>query len=110
MSWNKLAAIGDRGTILPLKAVGIDAHIIEDAAEAPGTLRRLAQSKEYGIIFVVEALLEHVREVMNEFSGHDLPAIILIPHISGSEGRAASIIRETMKKAAGYDVVARENE
>lgn len=108
MSWNKLAAIGDWSTIFPLKTIGIEVHSIDDEADAPKLLRKLAHSKQFGIIFVVENLYEQVYDVMREFAAQNLPAIILIPKISGSEGLGVSIIRETMKKAAGRDIMAEE--
>ncbi len=108
MSWNKIAALGDWSTVFPLKAIGIETHIANEPAEAPKLLRKLAHSKEFGIIFVVETLYEYIDEVMREFAAQDLPAIILIPQVSGSEGLGLSIIRETMKKAAGRDILTEE--
>ncbi len=108
MSWNKLAALGDWSTVFPLKAIGIETFTAAEPAEAPKLLRKLAHSKDYGIIFVVETLFEYIDEVMSEFAGQDLPAIILIPQVSGSEGLGLSIIRETMKKAAGRDILTEE--
>jgi len=108
LSWNKLAALGDWSSVFPLKAVGIETHIVEDFSEAPKLLRKLAHSKEFGVIFVVETLHDYVADVMREFAEQDLPAIILIPKVSGSQGLGLSIIRETMKKAAGRDIMGEE--
>lgn len=109
MSWNKLAAIGSWSTVFPLKAIGIEAHPIDKPDEAPKILRKLAHSKEFGIIFVEEAFLELVHDVLKEFSDSDLPSIILIPSVAGSKGLGTSIIRDTMKKAAGRDIMAEED-
>ncbi|MCD6595080.1 V-type ATP synthase subunit F [bacterium] len=108
MSWNKIAAIGDWSTVFPLKAIGIEAHSIAENDDAAKLLRHLANSKEFGIIFVQENLLERIHPVMEEFLDKDLPAIILIPSVSGSEKLGISIIRDTMKKAAGRDILAEE--
>ncbi len=109
MSWTKLAAIGDWSTVFPLKAIGIDVHPVDDIQAAPKILRKLAISKDYAIIFVAEKLLEQIHEVMLEFADSNLPAIILIPSVAGSEGLGTSIIRDTMKKAAGRDIMAEED-
>ncbi len=108
MPWSKLAAIGDWSTVFPLRAVGIESHAVDDPAEAPKLLRQLAQSREFAVIFITEGLLAYVGDVMREFAESDLPAIIIIPEVSGSRGLGASIIRETMKKAAGRDIMAEE--
>ncbi len=108
MSWNKIAAIGEWSTVFPLKSVGIEVFPVEDVEDVAKLLRHLAHSKEYGIIFVQETLLEQIEDVRAEFGESDLPAIILIPSVAGSTGLGLSIIRETMKKAAGRDVMTEE--
>ena len=108
MSWNKIAAVGEWSTVFPLKSVGIEIFPTEDVEDVGRLVRRLANTKEYGIIFVQETLYSQIASVRAEFADSDLPAIILIPSVSGSEGLGVSIIRETMKRAAGRDVMAEE--
>jgi len=90
--------------------MGIDEYPVQEIDDIPKLLRNLALSKEFGIIFVQENLLEQIEEVIAEFADKDLPAIILIPSVSGSEKLGVSIIRNTMKKAAGRDIMAEEGE
>jgi len=108
LSWNRIAAIGDWSTVFPLKAIGIEVHSLSEDEDPAKLLRHLANSKEFGIIFVQENLLDRIHPVMQEFSDRDLPAIILIPSVAGSEKLGISIIRDTMKKAAGRDILAEE--
>jgi len=109
LSWTKLAAIGNWSTVFPLKAIGIDVHPIEKPDDAPKILRKLAHSKEFGIIFVEEAFLDLVHDVLDEFADSELPSVILIPSVAGSQGLGTSIIRDTMKKAAGRDIMAEDD-
>ena len=108
MSWNKIAAVGEWSTVFPLKSVGIEVFPTEEIDDVNRLIRHLAHTREYGIIFVQETLYEQIEPVRSEFADRDLPAIILIPSVSGSEGLGVSIIRETMKRAAGRDVMGEE--
>ncbi len=108
MSWNKLAALGEWSTVFPLKSCGIDVTVVLTPEDAPKMLRKLVLSKEYAVIFVQESLHSVLHDTMREFSELDVPAIILIPSVSGSEGYGLGIIRDTMKKAAGRDILAEE--
>lgn len=105
MPWNKLAAIGDWNTVFPLKAIGIDIFPVEEPFNASRILKQIARDNQYGVIFVAENLAEFIQDEMKQLAWVDLPAVILIPHVSGSEGLGLSIIRETMKKAAGRDIL-----
>ena len=108
MEWNKIAAVGDFETVFPLKAIGLEVFPIKNSSDAPQTLRKLATCGEYGVIFITENILEQTREVVSEFADKDIPAIIVVPSITGSEGLALSIVRETMKRAAGRDIMSEE--
>ncbi|HDG68472.1 MAG TPA: hypothetical protein ENG11_04935 [candidate division Zixibacteria bacterium] len=108
MSWSKIAAVGGWSTVFPLKSVGIEVFPTEDIEDVGKFIRHIARSREYGIIFVEESLYDEIADVRAEFADSDLPAIILIPSVSGSEGLGTSIIRETLKRAAGRDIMAEE--
>lgn len=105
MPWNKLAAIGDWNTVFPLKAIGIDVFPIEEPSQAPKILTKISRDNQYGVIFISEDLAEFVQKEMRQLAWLDLPAVILIPHVSGSKGLGLSVVRETMKKAAGRDIL-----
>ena len=113
MSSYKMAMMGDPMSVTVFRVLGIDTHEIESMdtekiSIAGKLLQKWIKSGEYGAIFVTEVLLEHFDEIIESVAYDFLPSIILIPEISGSKGLAESIVRETLKKAAGRDIMAEE--
>ena len=110
MSLYKMAMMGETMTAGIFGVLGIETHIVTDPekeiVQAKKQLRRWIHSKEYGAIFITEELSLHLEDILDEVTYAYLPSIILIPDIKGSKGLAESIIRETLKKAAGRDIMA----
>jgi len=101
----KIAAVGERDLILPLKAVGVDIFPTGTEEEASSISRRLAR-EGYNIIMVTENLAASMQDVMREFQDQPVPSIVPIPSTIGSGGFALSRLREAIKKAVGTDILA----
>ena len=101
----KIAAIGERDLILPLKAVGVDIFPTGSPQEASSIARKLAK-EDYSIIMVTEDLAASMHEVMIAYQGQPVPTILPIPSIAGSAGFAMSRLRNAIKKAVGTDILA----
>ena len=67
--------------------------------------RNLIKSRKYAIIFLTENLDQILDEEISRVEYEDLPSIILLPEITGSRGLGLRFLRDTMKKAAGRDVM-----
>ncbi len=101
----KTAVIGDIATCLPFRAMGVKAIIAEEADNLSGEVEKLVKSGEFGAIFIAEALSEELSEIIEAARYETLPSIILIPTVTGSLGKGKGAIRETMKRAAGRDIM-----
>ena len=109
MSSFKLAMMGDPLSSKLFSALGIDTYecnnIESELMEMRKTLSKWIKSGEYGAIFITEILAEPLDEIIDQATYEYLPSIILIPEIQGSRGLAEAIVRETLKKAAGRDIM-----
>jgi len=105
MTTYKTAVVGDISTCLPFRAMGVHALIAEETENLDEELHRLINSGEYGVIFVTEPLAEQLEETIETARYEPLPSIILIPTVQGSLGLGKNSTRETMKKAAGRDIM-----
>jgi len=105
MATYKTAVVGDISLCLPLQALGIDALITDNNTEIESELMSMIDSGEYGAIFIAESLAERLSEIIESVRYEPLPSIILIPDVTGSRGLGRSAIRETMKRAAGRDIM-----
>jgi V/A-type H+-transporting ATPase subunit F len=109
MQHYNIAMMGDSMTCLSFRALGIETEIVEqNFDEARNKLREWIHSEKYGILFVTEELSEKMHDILEEATYLYLPSIILIPDVRGSQGLAASIVRNTLKKAAGRDIMAED--
>lgn len=108
MATYKTAVVGDIATCLPFRAMGVTAIVAEETEDLSGAVRELVKSGEYGAIFVTEAVSDSISDVIDETRYATLPSIILIPTVQGSMGKGRGAVRETMKRAAGRDIMGEE--
>lgn len=102
---NKVAAVGDKDSIVAFRAVGIDVFSAYDAKTARHIVDDLAK-KEYGLIFITENIAELIKETIYRYKSKLLPAIILIPNNSGSLGIGMNEINKNVEKAVGSNIFA----
>jgi len=101
----KIAAVGDKDSILAFKAVGADVFSAVTPAAADEALKKLAK-EQYSVIFITEELAAAVPATLSVLKSRPYPAVVPIP-----AGGAASIgfARESLKKdverAIGTDIV-----
>lgn len=103
MSENKIAAVGDRASIIIFNTAGISTHAVADAKEAETTVRRLA-AEGYKIIFISEKYTADLADVMEKYREAAYPAIIPIPDRSGARGVGEEKIIANMEKAIGTNI------
>jgi len=104
----KTLVIGDVATCLPFGAMGVDSVIVEETLDLVKRVNELIETGNYAAIFIGEPYMEKLFEIVEKARYEPLPSVIPIPTIAGSMGLGKSAIRETMKRAAGMDVMGDE--
>ena len=89
----KIAVMGDRDSIYGFAALGLEPFPFTDPAEAGKKMRQLAESG-YAVIYITERYREA-----------DLPAIILIPGVSGNTGQGIMAVKKSVEQAVGSDII-----
>lgn len=100
----KIAVLGDRDSIYGFAGVGLDPYPVSDPAKALEILKYLVK-KDYAIIYITEALEEELKSELNHFSADFLPAIILIPGVSGNTGEGMKKVKRSVERAVGTDII-----
>lgn len=100
----KIAVMGDRDSVYGFAAIGMDVFPVAEPAHAGRQLRTLAESG-YAVIYVTEALYEHLHREAEGYRGKPLPAVIPIPGISGNTGRGVSRVKKFVEQAVGSDIL-----
>ena len=100
----KIAVLGDYDSIYGFATLGLDTYPVYDPTEAVRTLRRLADGN-YAVIYITEALAAEIDEELNRYRSQRLPAIILIPGVSGNTGSGVKGVRKSVEQAVGSDIL-----
>lgn len=100
----KVAVMGDRDSVYGFATLGIDTYPVDDAGEAGKRLRDLAEN-DYAVIYMTEALAERIPMEVEHFREQMLPAIILIPGVSGNTGKGIAGVKKSVEQAVGSDII-----
>ena len=100
----KIAVMGDRDSIYGFAALGLEPFPLTDPVVAGKKLRELGESG-YAVIYITEALAAQVEPEIDRFRAADLPAIILIPGVSGNTGRGIMAVKKSVEQAVGSDII-----
>lgn len=103
MNENKIAAVGDRASIIIFNTAGITTRAVADAKEAEKTVRELASSG-YKVIFIGEKYINDLADILEKYREYAYPAIIPIPDRSGTMGVGNTKIIANMEKAIGTNI------
>lgn len=100
----KIAVMGDRDSIYGFASLGLDIYPVKDPAEAAKELRHLADSG-YAVVYVTEATASGIESEIEKYSEKKLPAVILIPGISGNTGDGMRNVKKSVEQAVGSDII-----
>lgn len=100
----KIAVMGDRDSIYGFAAVGLQPFPITDTEEAAARLKSLVDS-DYAVIYITEELASRLEKEIAYFSERELPAIILIPGVSGNTGKGIQAVKRSVERAVGSDII-----
>lgn len=100
----KIAALGDRDSVLGFKALGLDVFPAGSTEEAREILSRLAK-ENYAVIYMTEQLAAHLEAEIARYKDELTPAVILIPGKEGSLGIGMANVKRAVERAVGADIL-----
>lgn len=99
-----VAVIGDRDSIYGFAALGLDTFPTADAEDGARILKKLCAGG-YAVIYITESLAANLEDEIDRYREMPLPAIILIPGISGNTGRGMMSVKKSVEQAVGSDII-----
>jgi len=102
---HKIAVIGDKDSILGFKAIGFDIYPAGSREEKANLISSLVDDG-YALIYITEDAAKDILDEISRYRNSYLPAIILIPGSAGSLGIGKRLVRESIEKAVGADILA----
>lgn len=104
MSEYKIAALGDRDSVIGFRALGLDVFPAETVEEAKATLHRLAK-ENYAIVYLTEGYAGGMAPDIARYKDSLTPAVILIPGKEGSLGIGMAAVKDAVERAVGADIL-----
>lgn len=107
MNAGRVAFIGDADSILGFRALGVETVVPSGPEEAVRAFRALSTSG-VSVIVVTEDLQECLRAEIDETARKPVPAVIVLPGVTGAHGRGGDTIRRQILRAVGVDLMAED--
>lgn len=104
----KAAVIGDFESIYGFGALGLDLYPVATPEEAEKLLHRLRD--QAAVIYLTEALADALGDRLDRYDETKLPAIILIPGVTGDTGEGMKRVHRSVERAVGSDIFAGERD
>lgn len=101
---HKAAIIGDRESVSGFAALGLSVFPETEPEKVSGLINELARSG-YAIIYITESAAADVYDTISRYRNSRLPAVILIPGITGNTGDGMRNLHESVEKAVGSDIL-----
>lgn len=100
----KVAVMGDYDSIYGFAALGLDIFPVADAQEARPILKKITGGT-HAVIYITEALAAQLGSELAQCADQLLPAIILIPGVSGNTGAGMAMVKKSVEQAVGSDII-----
>lgn len=100
----RIAVLGEYDSIYGFASIGLSIFPASDAEDGAKKLRNLAE-QEYAIIYVTERLAAQIEPEIERYRQRKLPAVILIPDVSGETSAGIAGIKKCVEQAVGSDIL-----
>lgn len=107
MPEGRIAFMGDADSVLGFRALGVETAVPEGVDSAREIFRRLVR-QETSVIMITEDLLDILQEQIAETMNSAVPAVVVLPGITGTRKRGEDTIRELIIRAVGVDLMAED--
>ena len=107
-SQGKIAFIGDIDSVLGFRALGVETVVPDGPEEAVACFRRLVREK-ISVIMVTENMFDCLEEQIEETAQRAIPAVVVLPDVTGSRHLGENTIRNLILRAVGVDLMAEED-
>lgn len=101
---SKIAAIGDKDSVMAFMTLGIEVFPVTDDQEAGKAILHAARDG-FEVIFITEQAAQNNTEIIGRYANDAYPAIIPIPSNQGSLGIGMHMLRTNVEKALGADIL-----
>lgn len=102
---SRMAAVGDKTSVLAFGALGVDTYAVSEDADAKEAWEEIIE-KDYGVVFITERFHRQLEKEVAKFAEQLTPAVLIIPGPSGSTGLGLQRLKRIVEMAVGADILA----
>ena len=106
----RIAVIGAYDSIFGFATLGLETFPASTQEEGEKILKQLAAGGKHGVIYITEALAAELEGLIEKYRENLLPAIILIPGVSGNTGAGVKGVKKSVEQAVGSDILFGDDE
>lgn len=99
-----IAVMGDKDSIAGFGALGFNTYFTDDENSAKSIFKQLTGG-DTAVIYITEKTAAMISEEIEKYEESSVPAVILIPGVSGNTGEGMKAVRESVEKAVGSDII-----
>ena len=100
----KAAVMGDYDSIYGFAALGLEVFGVKNEENAKSVFKNLVNGG-YAVVYMTESCGAMLEEEIEKVAEAQVPAVILIPGISGNTGKGLEGVRTSVLKAVGSDII-----
>lgn len=101
---DRIAVLGDYESIYGFAALGLETFPVSGEEEGKRVFRELTGGN-YAAVYVTEALASAMEEELAACRERFLPAVILIPGVTGNTGAGVANVKKSVEQAVGSDIL-----
>lgn len=106
----RIAVMGAYDSIFGFATLGLETFPVSTREEGEKILKQLASGGKYGVIYITEAMAAELEGLIEKYKENLLPAIILIPGVSGNKGAGIKGVKKSVEQAVGSDILFGDDE
>lgn len=100
----KAAVLGEYDSIYGFASIGLSIVPVSTTEEAEEAFKRLVE-EQAAVIYVTESTAVKIQRLIDHYRTAELPAVILIPGISGNTGAGVANVKKSVEQAIGSDIL-----
>lgn len=100
-----VAVIGDKDSIAGFGALGFNVCFADDEQHIKSVFKKLVSGGKTAVIYITEKAAAQISEEIEKYDESPIPAVILIPGVSGNTGAGIRTVRNSVEKAVGSDII-----
>ena len=100
----RIAVLGDSDSIKGFGALGLDIFPVDTPEEALAKLHKL-DGGQYAVIYITEKLASHLTREIEAYEEQVVPAVIVIPGLTGNTGMGLAAVSKSVERAVGSDIL-----